>query len=185
MGTLLTPALRRVRHPDVIYHAHETTRMQQLEGLSLASFKRRAAAFLLDILAAALVFMVAAVPAGLLWERGHPGQQAHIVFAPLGREGGNWYSIIAFTAYMTLSLYLSNGRTFGKRLLGIRVVSTVRERISFLTALERALAYGVSAAEIGFGFLQYFTSANCRTTHDRIAETIVVDTRGRSEVRRP
>ena len=179
MGTRLTPALRRIRHPDEVYHAHETMRMQQLDGWRLASFRRRAAAFVLDMAAAALVFTLVALPFAFIWQHGHPGQQAHIIFAPLGREGGNWYSIIAFTAYMTLSVYLTNGRTIGKSLLGIRIVSTVHQRISLWHALERALAYGVSAAEIGLGFLQYFTSPNCRTTHDRIAETIVVDTRGR------
>ena len=42
-------------------------------------------------------------------------------------------------------------------------------------SLERALGYGASFLEGGFGFLQYFIHRNRQTVHDRIAETIVVD----------
>jgi uncharacterized RDD family membrane protein YckC len=44
-------------------------------------------------------------------------------------------------------------------------------------SVERALGYGASALEAGFGFLQYFIHPNRRTVHDRIAETIVVKER--------
>jgi len=54
------------------------------------------------------------------------------------------------------------------------VVSLVHERLGFWQALERALGYGASALEFGFGFVQYFIHPNRRTLHDRIAETIVV-----------
>jgi hypothetical protein len=41
-------------------------------------------------------------------------------------------------------------------------------------AIERALGYGASALECGFGFIQYFLYKNHTCVHDRIAETIVV-----------
>jgi uncharacterized RDD family membrane protein YckC len=151
--------------------------MQALEGLELASFRRRAAAILIECLVAAAVFVALVGPAGMLWERLHPGMEAHIVLTFGGREP-NWYSILFLTAYFTLSVYLTNGRPLGKRLCGILIVSTVHERIEFWHALERALGYAVSAGELGLGFLQYFTASNCRTTHDRIADTIVVRSPG-------
>jgi hypothetical protein len=40
--------------------------------------------------------------------------------------------------------------------------------------VERALGYGASALEGGFGFVQYFIHGNHCCVHDRIAETIVV-----------
>jgi uncharacterized RDD family membrane protein YckC len=43
--------------------------------------------------------------------------------------------------------------------------------------VERALGYGASFLEFGFGFLQYFIDSNRRTVHDRIAETIVIQDR--------
>jgi uncharacterized RDD family membrane protein YckC len=52
-------------------------------------------------------------------------------------------------------------------------------------SVERALGYGASFLEGGFGFVQYFFAPNRRTVHDRIAETIVVqDPRPPREPRR-
>jgi uncharacterized RDD family membrane protein YckC len=56
----------------------------------------------------------------------------------------------------------------------IRVVSLVHHRITFWQAMKRALGYGASILEGGFGFFQYFTNPNRCCVHDRIAETIVV-----------
>jgi uncharacterized RDD family membrane protein YckC len=165
-----------VRQRDRVYTAHETARMLDLEGQPLASFRRRACAFFLDLMIAAFLFVAIGLPIALVWERMHPGRQAVLTFAPFG-EGASWHSIVVFVAYMSISAYVTNGRPPGKRALGIRIVSTVHERLTFWHSLERALGYGVSAAEAGIGFLQYFVTANCRTTHDRIADTIVVDTR--------
>ena len=64
--------------------------------------------------------------------------------------------------------------TLGKRLLRIRVVSLTHQRITFWQSAERALGYGASLLEAGFGFLQYFLYPNHRCLHDRIAETIVI-----------
>jgi len=61
----------------------------------------------------------------------------------------------------------------------IRVVSLRHDHLSLWHCLERALGYGASTLELGFGFLQYFIHPNRQTVHDRIAETIVVaDKRG-------
>jgi uncharacterized RDD family membrane protein YckC len=78
-------------------------------------------------------------------------------------------------AYFALGAYLGRGQTPGKRLCRIRVVSLVHERLSFWHAFERALGYGASTLEAGFGFFQYFLRDDRRTVHDRIAETIVID----------
>jgi uncharacterized RDD family membrane protein YckC len=148
--------------------------MLALEGTPLASFPRRAAAIVIDVVAVFVLAALVAQPVGWLWERAHPGTNLKIVLA-FGPEA-NWYSIAAVVTYFTLFVFATNGLTLGKRLCGIRVVSTVHERISLWHALERALGYAVSAGELGLGFAQYFTTPNCRTTHDRIAQTIVVRT---------
>ncbi len=83
----------------------------------------------------------------------------------------NWYSLAYTVLFFGLSFYIGNGRTIGKRLMGIRVVSLVHHRLSLWHSVERALGYGASALELGFGFLQYFIHPNRRTVHDRIAET--------------
>ena len=86
----------------------------------------------------------------------------------------HWYSLLALVLYFGLGTYFGNGQTPGKRLVRIRVVSTLHPQLSLWHALERALGYGASALELGFGFLQYFIAENRQTVHDRIAGTIVV-----------
>ncbi len=81
--------------------------------------------------------------------------------------------------YFGLTLFWGNGRTLGKRLVGIRVVSLVHERITFWQSMERALGYGASMLEGGLGFVQYFSHPNRCCVHDRIAETIVVSDKKR------
>lgn len=166
----MSPSLRR-------YDAHETSRMLAVHGAELASFPRRAAALAIDFLLAGLLFLALVVPAGMLLER----------LGVMATEGDvtlqlnffrNWYSIVWLVLYFGLATWIGNGRTPGKRLTGIRVVSLVHERMGLWQSLERALGYGASALEFGFGFAQYFVHPNRRTVHDRIAETIVVAERG-------
>lgn len=71
-------------------------------------------------------------------------------------------------------VWKTNGPTPGKRLLRIRVLSLTHQRITLWQSIERALGYGASTLEAGFGFLQYFLYPDHRCIHDRIAETIVV-----------
>jgi uncharacterized RDD family membrane protein YckC len=84
------------------------------------------------------------------------------------------FKVIWFILYFGLIAWKTNGLTPGKRLLRIRIVSLTHDRISLWQATERALGYGASALEGGFGFIQYFIHPNHCCVHDRIAETIVV-----------
>jgi hypothetical protein len=59
----------------------------------------------------------------------------------------NWYSIVYLVLFFGLSVYLGNGRTIGKRVMGIRVVSLVHHRMGLWHSIERALGYGASALE--------------------------------------
>lgn len=157
-----------------LYHAHETERMSELDGAELASFRSRALALLIDFLTAGALFLALLFPIAKLLNK----------YTALGRDQShvnielnfyhNWYSVAYLVAFFGLSLYIGNGRTLGKRLMGIRVVSLVHRRLSLWHSIERALGYGASTLELGFGFLQYFIHAARRTVHDRIAETIVV-----------
>lgn len=170
--------------PSTTYDAHETERMRALNGWQLASFQRRAAAFLIDLAIGAVIFMVVAVI--LVYATSGGGQVRFTTSAPRAAQAhseatnvqlkffSNWYSVIWWVLYFGLATYFGNGRTPGKRLMRIRVVSLVHDRLSLWHAFERALGYGASALEFGFGFLQYFIHPNHRTVHDRIAETIVV-----------
>jgi len=163
-----------------LYDATEADRMKELSGVKLASFGSRAAAILIDFLMAILVFLAVigvvifvgnSIPAVREWDASHDVRIELNFFE-------NWYSVIYLAIFFGLSLYWGHGRTVGKRLMKIRVISLHHDHLSLWTCIERALGYGASTLELGFGFLQYFVHPNHQTVHDRIAETIVVDERG-------
>lgn len=156
------------------YHPHQTKRMLELEGVELASFARRAGALAIDFVALVAVFFATAFPIAYLWAKAH-NINIHLEFKPFE----NWYSTILPVIYFGPLVWLTNGRTLGKWLTGIRIVSVVHERIGFWHSLERALGYGASLLEAGSGFFQYLVNPTRQTVHDRIAETIVVRLRGK------
>jgi uncharacterized RDD family membrane protein YckC len=160
---------RRVAKPR-FFHPHGTPRAEALAGAPLASFGERAAAFGIDLFLVGLTYVpVEAARQYLFLSAEH--RQAEIHFAFDFHEPGN---LVWMVLYYGLFVWKTNGLTPGKRLKRIRVVSLVHEKITLWQAVERALGYGASMLEGGFGFIQYFIHPNCCTVHDRIAETIVV-----------
>jgi uncharacterized RDD family membrane protein YckC len=166
------------RKPGV-FNPHETARAESLAGIPLAAFGRRFAAYLIDIVLVFGTYTPAMV--GLRF----------LLFEVLGMHEDLYHSahvqvrfefqmvtevawVFWLVLYFGLAVWKTNGLTLGKRLLRIRVVSLTQERITFWQSAERALGYGASALEAGFGFLQYFLYPNHRCLHDRIAETIVI-----------
>jgi len=143
-------------------------RVGELQARPLASFKSRAVAFMIDL----FIVVLLSIPVGLLMEYRKIAQShdVHIDINPFH----DWWSLIILVLYSGLSTYFGHGQTLGKRLLRLRVVSLTHHHLSLWHCIERALGYGASAAELGFGFYQYFIHPNRQTTHDRIAETIVV-----------
>ncbi len=147
--------------------------MREVHGMPLAPFWRRGVALALDFAIAGLLFMLIVYPAALLLARlGAIRPEGELLLQM--RFFNNWYSVIWLVIYFGLATYWGNGKTPGKWLLRIRVVSLVHGRMNLWHSIERALGYGASALEFGFGFFQYFIHPNRRTVHDRIAETIVI-----------
>ena len=105
------------------YHPRETERMMALDGTELASFRRRAAAMAIDMAAMIVIFVLLALPVAIWADRHQHGMK--IEFNPFH----NWYSTILPVVYFGLSVWLTNGRTLGKWLTGIRVISITHERI--------------------------------------------------------
>jgi uncharacterized RDD family membrane protein YckC len=151
------------------YNPHETARMQELDGVALAPFFRRAAAYLIDLVIAVIISFVILFAYIYISGKYHASDEIKIDF-----NFENWYSIASTLLYYGLATYFGNGKTLGKKLLKIRVVSLTHSHITLWQSLERALGYAASLLEFGFGFMQFFINPNRRTVHDRIAETIVV-----------
>lgn len=76
--------------------------------------------------------------------------------------------------YFTVSFYFFNGRTFGKFICRLRVISLYHNHIGLWHCIERSLGYFVSGLEFGFGFIQAFWNPNRMALHDKIGETVVV-----------
>ena len=155
-----------------LFNPHETARLMELDGVKLASFPRRATAFLIDLLIAVLFSSILLGAYNYIKGNFNINGDIKVDF-----NFENWYSITATIIYFGLTTYFGNGKTLGKKLLKIRVVSITHPKMTFWQSIERALGYGASILEAGFGFIQFFINPNRRTVHDRIAETIVVDER--------
>jgi uncharacterized RDD family membrane protein YckC len=149
------------------FRARETAREDEIDGLQLATFSRRAAGFGIDFFLVSLLRK----PAEFLWENYVPHQWERHTLINLAHV----VDVIVLVLYFCVALYLGNGQTIGKRLLRIKVISLTHERITFWQALERSLGYGASFLEAGFGFAQFFLQRNRQCAHDRLAETIVID----------
>lgn len=166
-----------------VYVGHESARIAELEGVPLASFWARAAAFAIDFAIASISFVAFGMGGAIvLIKLGWMHDDVHVEFDPFHHE--QWQSVIYFVLFIAASNYIGNGATIGKRIMKIRAVSLVHHRLSMWHSLERALGYIASSLEAFFGFFQYFIHPTHRTVHDRIAETIVVSERNRAARRK-
>jgi len=153
------------------YNGHETQRMHELDGAELASFVRRAFAIIIDLMLVVGLFILIASLLGPLLPGNGVIKKGDDLELNLDM---NWYSSAFIVLYFVLATYLGNGKTPGKWILGIRTVSLVHSKMTLWHSVERALGYGASLLEGGFGFIQFFIHPNRRTLHDRIGETIVI-----------
>jgi uncharacterized RDD family membrane protein YckC len=151
------------------YQARETARADEIDGLQLATFSRRAAGFGIDF---ALVSLLRK-PVEFLWQSRapQPWELHTLINLP------HLLDVIVLILYFFLALYIGDGQTIGKRVMRIQVISLTHKHITLWQALERALGYGASFLEAGFGFAQFFIQRNRQCAHDRLAETIVIDAR--------
>jgi uncharacterized RDD family membrane protein YckC len=159
------------------FTARETGWLQELDGVELAEFWQRALAFAIDGFTAFLVFFLSLIVIDFaisVW-RAHHGL-GHYSINIKGESRGEELLIESLVpaVYFGLTTWLGKGRSPGKRLLRIRVVSLVHRHLTLWHAIERALGYAAAALEFGFGFAQFFIHPYRRTVQDRIAETIVV-----------
>jgi uncharacterized RDD family membrane protein YckC len=152
------------------YSALGLERLSELEGLPLASFRRRAAAFSLDWLLAFSLWVLLLL---LVIQVAHLDLGEKYVVS-MNQGIGKWTFLPSALLYFALGTRLGHGRSPGKRLFKIRVVSLHHRELTLWTCVERFLGYGASMLEGGFGFAQYFLHPNRQTVHDRIAETIVI-----------
>jgi len=161
---------KRARHR---FHAHETARTHALDGLPLATFWQRVVGYFSDFILAVAIWF----PLEVAWRR-YVLHEQNIKLTWDFHEAGN---IVVMLLYWGIGNYIGNGQTPGKWLARTRVLSLTSERMGAWQSIERGLGYGAAVLEGGLGFLQFFWDRNRMCAQDRLAETIVVDVRRRSE----
>lgn len=165
-----------VEHPMQsrrLFQAHGYARASALTGLPLAAFWQRLLGYIIDILIAVVFWF----PLEFLWRRyGLHEQHIHLTWD--FHEVGN---IVVMLIYWGLFNYFGNGQTPGKFISRTRIMSLTGPRMGAWQSVERALGYGAAVLEGGLGFLQFFWDRNRMCAQDRLAETIVVDVRRRSQ----
>ena len=137
----LTPATASSKPPRV-FDPHDTPRMLALAGTPLARFWPRFAAYCIDISFVLVTYIPMEFARQYLVARFlHHEENIHFDVKFDFHEVGN---LVWLVLYYGLSVWMTNGRTIGKWLMGLRVVSLTHRKISFWQAVERALGYGAS-----------------------------------------
>jgi uncharacterized RDD family membrane protein YckC len=132
-----------------------------------AGFFRRVAAVAYDLLLLAGLLMLAASPVVLI-AGGTPSGTA-------GRIAYQTY-LLAVVAGFFCWFWTHGGQTLGMRAWRLRLVSTESDRVTWLQALKRFVAAGVSLMVLGVGFLWIFHDRERCAWHDRLSGTRVVRT---------
>ncbi|MCX5689089.1 MAG: RDD family protein [Planctomycetota bacterium] len=155
--------VRRITEPD-------------LDQRFYAGFLRRVVAFLIDGFLSSTLAGIAAVVILLL-----AGALA-VVFAPLGIAlgivGPYVVALLCSAAYYILQECGQSQATFGKRALGMKILTRDGSRITLGLALGRYLVKMLLTISLtgGIGFLIMFFTKRRQTLHDLVVDTVVIKT---------
>ena len=90
---------------------------------------------------------------------------------------GNLLSLVIGWLYFALLESSERGATVGKMVMGLRVVTSDGQRLSFVNATGRYFAKILSAIILCIGFIMIAFTDKKRGLHDIIAGTLVIKTR--------
>jgi uncharacterized RDD family membrane protein YckC len=146
-----------------------------------AGFWRRLVAYLIDSTIIIVVFFVLFMIAMMAFLFGSMSGNSSKWLANL-MDPTRVFSILIFTwifyAAMTIAYFTyfhgTTGRTPGKMLLGLQVLSADGTSISFGIAFLRAVGYLVSGALFNIGFIWAAFDKRKQGWHDKIADTVVI-----------
>jgi uncharacterized RDD family membrane protein YckC len=151
--------------------------------LILATIKKRIAAFLIDWIVLIIIYFCILVLFDL-FNMAISNINVHSIFdVEIEMDNTPSYIITCLkilfgflpVLYFAFSFYFWKGKTIGKFLLRIKVLSLYHEHLGLWHCIERSLGYFASFLEFGFGYMQAFWNPNRMTLHDKIGETIVID----------
>lgn len=134
-----------------------------------ASFRQRSGALLFDYILTILIPALTLILAVHVKRRWQSPDTANIMMA-IG------YLLTAGLIFINfIYLYVQSGQSFGKRLIGIRVVRVDSAPIDYQTAILRhLLGYPLSFLGLGLGLLWPIWDARRQGWHDKLANTVVI-----------
>jgi uncharacterized RDD family membrane protein YckC len=146
-----------------------------IPALHWGGFFRRVAAFMVDV----VIVLLLSVLMGMMSFIGYKvGLAAHDRVVSVGNAGPlvlfltfGW--VFLATAYFVV-FHGMDGRTIGKRLLGLRVVSAEQTPVTYRQAFLRCLGLVVAVAPMAAGIFWILLNREKRGWHDLIARTWVV-----------
>ncbi|MFN0083902.1 MAG: RDD family protein [Blastocatellia bacterium] len=139
------------------------------EAAALAGIGRRASAFLLDYILT-LMAPAATLVLGVYIKRTWQAPNAASVIVVLG------YLATAAVIFVNhIYFCVQDGRSFGKRFIGLRIVRLDGAPVDYPTALLRHLVgYPLALLTLGISMLWILWDEQHQGLHDKLAKTIVV-----------
>lgn len=168
---LQTPIVKASIPVRTRLYEHRGRREQDLEK---AGFMIRALAYIMDQILVALTLIILglvgylSIEFGAYWVSITP-EELHLIFTPL----------IGVFCLVTQGIYYTfyhgyYGQTLGKMLLGLKVIKTNGEELSYSISLKRWFGYFASGFFFGIGYLMPIFTQNRQALHDKIADTFVI-----------
>jgi uncharacterized RDD family membrane protein YckC len=140
--------------------------------LEYAGFWLRVGAYVIDMIVMMVFFILYLVVVGLVGNTAGPGSAVILILT-----FGYLFLSFAFPILYRTLLHGRFGATLGKMALGLLVVRSDSERITYLRAFGRSFAELLSSFFFGVGYLLAAFDDEKRALHDHICDTRVIRVR--------
>ncbi len=124
-------------------------------------FFPRLVAYIIDVIILGVIYFVLGLVFGLL------------LGADTGSSVGSLVGAIVGIVYI-IYFWTSSGQTPGKKMMGLKVVTTDGGKLSTGGAIIRLVGYAISGAILYLGFIWILFDKDKQGWHDKIAKTYVV-----------
>ena len=146
-----------------------------------AGFWRRCVAYMIDGFIINVILMLLMIVAGIAYFAGAMSDNGGAIMAKMNDPGQMasltlwmWVFLIFINFGYFTYFHGSTGRTPGKMLLGLQVVSADGTPVSFGTAFLRSVGYLVSSLVFCLGYIWIAFDKKKQGWHDKIAGTVVI-----------
>jgi uncharacterized RDD family membrane protein YckC/Tfp pilus assembly protein PilE len=154
--------------------ATTSTRSFDRTEIVYAGFARRFAALFVDGLILAIPSFLLSFVLGIAFAILMQGSDSHTMFIAQ-TAFGTILGLILRAAYFSVMESSKGQGTIGKRAFGIKVTNEAGGRLTFMQALGRWFAAGLSYLTLYVGFFMAGFTDRKRALHDMVAGTLVVD----------